>query len=211
MLAASIVGKTSRFASPWSVLLAWFEEGARHLLGGPDHLLFLLTLVLAGRGVRGLTLGVTGFSLGHMTAMGAALWAGYGAPLWLDVLIGLTIAASAWQGRAADGLPHRRLVATSLVFGLIHGMGFGAGLQALVGGVDQVWWPLLAFGLGLDAVQMGWVLLTGAGWALVLRGLDQRGIDRQGPQRIVSGLLVAAGLVTAVVAAAQFLSGDSPY
>lgn len=196
---------------PWPVLFAWCQEGALHLLGGPDHLLFLLTLVLAGRGVRGLTLGVTGFSVGHMTAMGVALAARWSAPLWLDVLIGLTIATSAWQGRAVAGLPHRRILATSVVFGLIHGMGFGAGLQALVGGVDQVWWPLLAFGLGLDTVQMAWVLLAAFGWAVLLRAIDRRGIERQGPQRVVSGLLVAAGLATSVTAAVQFLSGNSPY
>lgn len=196
---------------PGPVLLAWFQEGALHLLGGPDHLLFLLTLVLAGRRLHGLTLGVTGFSLGHMTAMGAALAARWSAPLWLDVLIGLTIAVSAWQGRSTAGLPHRRVVATSIVFGLIHGMGFGAGLQALVGGVDQVWWPLLAFGLGLDTVQMAWVLLAAGLWTLVVSWLERQGRDRQLAQRLASTLLVAAGLATAIAAAVQFVSGESPY
>ena len=204
-------GASRSATPPWSVLLAWFEEGALHLLGGPDHLLFLLTLLLAGRSVRSLLLGVTGFSLGHMAAMAAALLAQWSAPSWLDVLIGLTIAASAWQGRSPEGLLPLRIVATSVAFGLIHGMGFGAGLQALVGGVDQIWWPLLAFGLGLDTVQVIWVLLSMALWSLALTWLQRRGRDRPQVQRLASNVLVTAGLGTALAAAVQVLSGDSPY
>ena len=204
-------GAEYRSMPPGPVLSAWFQEGALHLIGGPDHLLFLLTLVIAGRGLRGLTIGVSSFSLGHMAAMGTALAMHWNAPEWLDILIGLTIAASAWQGRHREGLPHLRVAGTSAIFGLIHGLGFGAGLQALVGGVDQVWWPLLAFGLGLDVVQMVWVVLAALIWAFLLGRSERRGIDRQGPHSLAAHLLVAAGLATAIYATVGWLSGNSPY
>jgi hypothetical protein len=135
----------------------------------------------------------------------------WNAPEWLDILIGLTIAASAWQGRHREGLPHLRVAGTSAVFGLIHGLGFGAGLQALVGGVDQVWWPLLAFGLGLDAVQMAWVGLAALIWAFLLVRSERSRIGSAKLQALAAHALMAAGLATAIYATVGWLSGNSPY
>jgi hypothetical protein len=77
--------------------------------------------------------------------------------------------------------------------------------------VEQVWWPLLAFGLGLDVVQMVWVVLAALIWAFLLGRSERRGIDRQGPHSLAAHLLVAAGLATAIYASVGWLSGNSPY
>lgn len=191
---------------PMAVLRAWAEEGALHLLMGPDHLLFLLTLVLAATGLRGLILGVTGFSLGHVTSMALALALRWPPLPAVEVLIGLSIAASAWQARRPGTVGTRRLLWTSLGFGLLHGLGFGWGLQALTVGVDSLWWPLLSFGLGLDVAQLAWVLLMAGLWALVRR--RESGLARW-HGRAAWGL-VASGVVAGLAAALQMVTEGGP-
>lgn len=181
---------------PTPLLLAWAEEGALHLLFGPDHLLFLLTLVLAGQRFGRTALAVTGFSLGHLTSMALALQQGWPPVPFLDVIIGGTIAWSAWQGRHTAPQPASGLIGLACLFGLIHGLGFGSGLQALTGGVDSVVWPLVAFGLGLDAAQLLWVALAAAIWRVVRGPLE--GADRQ--QRRAAWALAASGGAASVVA-----------
>lgn len=187
---------------PHNVLWAWVQEGALHLAVGVDHLLFLLTLVLGARTWRSLVAGVTAFSVGHMGAMATSLWQGWPAVPWLDIVIGGTIAASAWQARRAQGLPGWRLALSSLVFGGIHGLGFGSGLQPLVVGVDNLWWPLLAFGGGLDLAQLLWVGVTATLWHVVVRDRDAaRWTAHAAVVLALSG--VAAGLWAAVRLAQQ--------
>lgn len=184
---------------PWPILQTWAEEGALHLLTGLDHLLFLLTLVLAAQQWRGLLAGVTGFSLGHLASMAATLRLGLPPLPWVDVVIGGTIALSAWRAVAVREAPAWHLGARSLAFGLVHGLGFGQGLAALTQGVDSLWWPLVSFGLGLDAAQTAWVAL-GAGAAVLWRGWrGPVGVERA--RMVVAWGLGAAGVVLGILAA----------
>ncbi len=184
---------------PTMLIYSWFEEGAHHLLVGWDHLLFLLTLVLAARRLSALLGAVTGFSIGHLSSMTLALCLHLPAPAWLDVLIGATIAVSALRAR----LPRRdsawKLAAIACGFGLIHGIGFGAGLQALTAGVDRLAWPLLSFGLGLDLAQTAWITM---GWlALSLLHHAQIAQEATVQRRLAYGLATAgagAGIWAAV-------------
>ncbi len=179
---------------PAAMLVAWAREGALHLATGPDHLLFLLTLVVASPGLLTLLAAVTAFSLGHLTSMTLALLLHWPAPPWVDVAIGLTIMTAAFRARQ---LRTSRLAGLSLLtaaFGLIHGLGFGNGLQHLVAGYDQLLWPLVSFGLGLDAAQVTWVLLCTALW----RGFLRLTPDRERTQRWSAHVLMLAGLVFAV-------------
>lgn len=190
-------------APPRAILMAWSLEGVLHLLLGPDHLLFLLTLVIGASRSRTLLFGVTAFSTGHLTAMTAALLLAWPPVPGLDIVIGGTIAFSAWKARAIERQPEAKVAALALGFGLIHGLGFGAGLQALTGGVDNVWWPLLSFGLGLDLAQTAWVLLGWGVWQ-VLRSQVAPRIGALGAARLqvfASALLLCCGLGAAAFAA----------
>jgi hypothetical protein len=177
---------------PGKLLRAWTTEGLWHLALGWDHLLFLLTLVLVAARLRDLVWAVTAFSLGHLTAMATALWLGLLDPPWWDVLIGLTIAQSAWRARLTTTRTAWQQAWPAAVFGLVHGLGFGGGLQALTVGVDRLAWPLAAFGLGLDLAQVLWVPLTWLAW---------RRLDRTRWQVPVAWALLVAGLVAAGLAA----------
>lgn len=179
---------------PRPVLLAWLREGALHLATGPDHLLFLLTLVVAAPAVPPLLLAVTTFSLGHLTSMALALLFHWPAPRWLDVAIGLTIALAALHARRLQTRHSLQLAGLTLLFGLIHGLGFGNGLQQLVVGYDQLLWPLLSFGLGLDLAQVLWVLTCTLLWRL----LQARVRQPQSLQRRSANALIAAGALFAL-------------
>lgn len=139
---------------PWPLLRAWAEAGAGHMVGGLDHLLFLAALALVARSWAGLAAGVAAFSLGHMATMAAAI-AGAWPPLPpVEVAIGLTIAVAAAVGwRSAAAAAPRSLALGCLAAGLVHGAAFGAELRSAIGSSDGLLWPVLAFGVGLDAVQ----------------------------------------------------------
>jgi hypothetical protein len=192
---------------PWPMLRTWAVEGALHLALGPDHLLFLLTLVLGAAGYGRLLLAVLAFSLGHLTSMALGLVFNVPPPPWLDVVIGGTIATSAWLGRDEAHVATGKLVALTTVFGLIHGLGFGGGLRELVGGLDTLAWPLVSFGLGLDLAQMTWVTVGFAAWWVVRRQVK----DSQHPQRqarvhaLVAWALMLAGVGAGAYGAVRWL------
>lgn len=183
---------------PTAILLAWAQQGALHLALGPDHLIFLLTLVLAAASRRGLVAGVTGFSLGHLVAMAAALVHGWPPVPLLDVVIGGTIAVAAWRAVVDPGAQPLRLALQCGGFGLVHGLGFGQALQTLTGDLDHVWWPLVSFGVGLDLAQLVWVALAALLWA-GWRGRRPAHAE-SGDRRAVGAVLAMAGVVAGGVA-----------
>ena len=79
--------------APGSGLLAFFRLGAEHILGGFDHLLFLLALLLRGGRLGSLLAIVTAFTLAHSITLALAV---------LDLLV-----AAGRAGRAADRAVHR--------------------------------------------------------------------------------------------------------
>lgn len=144
----------------------YFRAGIDHLLGGADHLLFLMALILpavcAGKGNRQAVLAilsaVTGFTLAHALSLTAAMTEMLRPPSALiEILIALTILIT-----VADNLrPFVPVPRTAMAafFGVIHGFGFASALGALSlsGGSFVV--ALLGFNLGIEAAQVGVVLL----------------------------------------------------
>lgn len=152
-----------------STVIEYVPLGLRHILGGLDHLMFLLALVLALRNLRGVLLAETAFTLSHMisftiTSVG---WLSVpAAPVEVLIALSLTLAArDLVRGSDVDGEPTRTAV-VALVFGAVHGLGFAGGLREL--GVPPVDVPaaLLGFGAGVELAQLSFVVVA---WALVTR------------------------------------------
>lgn len=152
--------------SLWSSVLSYMAAGSSHLLGGADHILFLLMLILpaaststnARLAARGVLLAVTGFTLAHavtLTAVTTSLLRP--SPDVINVLIALSIAVT-----AADNvwrfLPAPR-AAVAGVFGLIHGFGFASALGALDLTGRSFLIALFGFNFGIEATQIGVVLV----------------------------------------------------
>lgn len=134
--------------------------GIGHILGGYDHLLFLLVLVLRGGSLWSLFKIVTAFTVAHsLTLALAALDVVVLPPRLVEAGIALSIAYA-----AADNLflqrPTSRRWVVAFVFGLLHGFGFSAVLHELALPREGLVWALLSFNLGVEAGQAFAVLLV---------------------------------------------------
>ena len=143
----------------WHQAAATFvASGFRHILGGVDHLLFLLCLVLPFRRVGWTLVAViTSFTVAHSITLIAAARGMVPPGTWFAPLVEVLIAASilymALENILRPNLRWRWLV-TGL-FGLVHGFGFSFLLQQqmqFAGG--HLLLSLLAFNVGIELGQL---------------------------------------------------------
>ena len=147
------------FPSRWQVFIDAIELGVRHILSGPDHLLFLAVVLFGTVGWRQMLGVLTTFTVGH------AITLIVGSMGWLvlpDVLvesaIALTIVVMAalewWMRRSGRVLGLQSRLLLVLGCALIHGLGFAAALREL-GLVGPRLWPTIAgFNVGIEAGQV---------------------------------------------------------
>ncbi len=144
-------------------LFLWI--GVEHVLYGYDHLLFLLGVLLACFGWRQALGLLTTFTLAHSVTLGLAAF--HLVPLVngiVEPLIALSIAVAAFWGRPLEA--RGQLLPMTFAFGLIHGLGFAAGLQDLVDTGNVRVLGLVGFNLGVELGQIGaaLVLLPAVEW-----------------------------------------------
>lgn len=145
-------------------VLRFVELGFFHILGGLDHLLFVLCLVIPFRSVRGLIPVVTAFTLAHSITLLAAALGLTPAALWFPPAVETLIAASivwmALENIVGATLSRRWIVAFG--FGLVHGFGFSFLLsESLQFAGTHLLTSLLAFNLGVELGQVA-VLVVAA-------------------------------------------------
>lgn len=159
---------------PAAIAASYLKLGLEHILGGLDHLLFVLGLVLLVRGTRRLLWTITAFTVGHsITLACAVLGLVRLPPAPIEVLIALSIAAVAAElarPRAAGGaLP----IWLALGFGLLHGLGFAGALAEIGLPEGEIPLALFAFNCGIEIGQLLFVALVLAARRL-LRALPIR-------------------------------------
>jgi hypothetical protein len=173
-----LLQSAAQLAGPPPGLMAYLPIGIEHILLGPDHLLFVLGLMLVvfamGSGLRMLVLALTAFTLAHSLTLALAVLGIWGLPSKpVELMIALSIVLLAvelatYETRRARGLlpslTLRKPWLVAFVFGLLHGFGF-AGALAEVGLPDQArGWALFLFNVGVEVGQLIFV----AGALLVL-------------------------------------------
>ena len=145
--------------STWRVMRDYFALGTEHILGGIDHLLFVLGLLLIVHSGWLLVKTVTAFTVAHSITLGmATLGFVYVPQAPVEAVIALSILFLATElARKNDATPGRTerypwIVAFS--FGLLHGFGFAGALSSV--GLPQTDIPLalLMFNLGVEAGQL---------------------------------------------------------
>lgn len=150
-------------AGALAVLATFIPAGAWHVAIGPDHVLFLVGLILLGGTLRRLALIVTAFTIGHSITLALAATGVLVPPAWLiEPLIALSIVVV-----GADNLlrkPGERDLRAlfALVFGLVHGFGFAFVLREFGLPPGQLALSLFAFNLGVELAQLAIVLLLSA-------------------------------------------------
>ncbi len=136
---------------------AFVGMGFRHILGGIDHLLFLVCLVAPLRRLRQLVLVVTSFTVAHSITLLAsaaglapsALWF----PTLVETLIALSIVWMAFENILGIGAERRWTAAFG--FGLVHGFGFSFALaESLQFAGAHLAASLLAFNVGVELGQL---------------------------------------------------------
>lgn len=131
--------------------------GAKHMVTGLDHLLFLLGVIFFLWRARDILIYVTLFSVGHSLTLLAGVISGVGLNAWLvDAVIGLSVVYKAFDnlsGFAALGLPRPDPKLAVLGFGLFHGMGLATKLLQLKLHPDGLLTNLVSFNIGVEIGQ----------------------------------------------------------
>lgn len=151
------------------VLRSFVALGAVHVVGGLDHVLFVIVLILAaalGSAERGakralsqLAGVVTGFTLGHsVTLILAGLDVVRLEPRITESVIALSIVAVGIENVWAREIRWRFWTAS--VFGLVHGFGFAAVLAETELPRRAAVAALVAFNVGIELAQLGIVVIV---------------------------------------------------
>ena len=161
--------------------LGYLGYGFEHIAFGPDHLMFMLCLLLpaplwgmglgtataqsAGRTLswrrwgtpvlKPLAIQVSCFTFGHMTSLllAAAGWM-LMPVVWVEIGVALTILLAALSVLKPGSKPGAMTFALTLLFGLIHGSAFAEILHQLNRQGWDLLWSLLAFNLGVELMQL---------------------------------------------------------
>ena len=156
-----------------SVVGEFVSLGVHHILSGFDHLAFLLALIVASRGLRGLIGVVTSFTLAHSLSLGAASLGWIVPPARIvEVVIALSIVFVALRNLLDD--KPRRLWPEAFGFGLVHGLGFAGALSETLSAEPQKLKALFGFNLGVEIGQLAVVLVAVGVLALTRRGERER-------------------------------------
>ena len=194
------------FRAPWQVLRDYVVVGAAHILGGTDHLLFLLTLIVAAAGWRYWLWVLTSFTVAHSLSLSLSMFGLVRVPPTIvEPLIAASIVLMAIlnlrpRAPSTASVPSHRI---ALVFacGLLHGLGF-AGSMADMGlhGAYRVT-SIVGFNVGIELGQALFLLAMlalGRVWQWLVRTPP---LQRHGhrfattltPVRVVSGVAVVLG------------------
>jgi hydrogenase/urease accessory protein HupE len=169
----------------WAVVRTFVLSGIEHILIGPDHILFLIGLLLLGGSWSRLALIVTSFTIGHSVTLSLAALDLVSPPArFIEPLIALTIVVVGAdnllvlrnsKGGAKDATDIRAWLAVA--FGLIHGFGFAYVLKEF--GLPQaaLGWSLFAFNLGVEIGQL-LIVAVAAGTLMLIRRSSESGARR---------------------------------
>lgn len=158
----------------------WFYQnlGFWHVIDweGLDHLYFIITLAMpfSFRESRKLLLWVTLFTFGHTLSLVGNFYGGLSfSSYWIELLIPVTIAISAASLLLSKNDKHRSkqgffFPVVTLVFGIIHGLGFGSYFSMLIP-EDAVGLSLFSFALGVEFAQAAIVIAVLSFSFLVLK------------------------------------------
>ena len=208
VLAHAIAGDNAAYvqALDGPAVAAFAYLGAKHMVTGLDHLLFLVGVVFFLHRLRDVLLYVSLFTLGHSVTLLAGVLGGWQANAHLvDAVIGLSVVYKAFENiggfRHTVGFAPDARVAV-LAFGLCHGMGLATRVRELHLAEDGLLVNLASFNVG---VELGQCAALAAVVGLLAWWRRQAGFSRSA--FAVNVLLMAAGFGLAEYQLAAWLLG----
>lgn len=139
-------------------LLSFIYLGAKHMVTGYDHLLFLFGVVFFLYRLQHIAIYVSLFAIGHSTTMLFGVYFNIGINSYLiDAIIGLSVVYKALDNMGAYqrwlGFQPNTKAAT-LIFGLFHGFGLSSKILDYEISPDGLLANLLAFNVGVEIGQL---------------------------------------------------------
>jgi hypothetical protein len=158
--AHGIAGKDATFVAEakGAQIFPFLYLGAKHMVTGYDHLLFIFGVIFFLYRLRQVALYVTMFSIGHSVTLLAGVLGGlYVNPYLVDAIIGLSVVYKAFDNlggfqRFFGVQPNTKLAV--LGFGLAHGFGLATKLQALNPSPDGLVTNMVSFNVGVEIGQL---------------------------------------------------------
>ena len=179
----------------WTVARDYAGLGVEHILGGVDHLLFVLGLLLLVPTTRALVQTITAFTVGHsLTLSLAALGLATVPQAPIEVVIAasvLTVAVELTREAGRAGWLARFPWAMAVAFGLLHGLGFAGALAETGLPADHALAALAAFNVGIEVGQLGFVAGVLVVRALVARTAPMLAARARQPLVYAMGILSA--------------------
>jgi hypothetical protein len=149
-------------AGSGGTLRLYLRLGVEHILGGYDHIAFVLALLVAARGLRSLVGVVTAFTVAHSVTLALAAFGVVSlAPRLVEIAIALSVAYVAAENLLRDA-PARTgaLWIEAFAFGLLHGLGFAGFLGEFLEAEPRRALALVGFNLGVELGQLAVVALA---------------------------------------------------
>jgi HupE / UreJ protein len=176
------------YAGTWqgtsAVLGVFIPAGIEHILIGPDHVLFLIGLLLLGGSIGRVATIVTAFTLGHSVTLSLAALDVVSPPASLiEPAIALSImfvgadnllvqrdGTARGQDESPPAKPPRDIRAwVAGVFGLVHGFGFASVLKEFGLPLTALGWSLFSFNAGVEIGQLVIVVLVATALTVIRR------------------------------------------
>ena len=160
LLAHNVALKDADFLkqSHGTQIIPFIYLGAKHMVTGYDHLLFLFGVIFFLYKLKDVAIYVTCFAVGHSITLLTGVLSGIHLnPYIIDAIIGLSVVYKAFDN--LDGFrtwfgfqPNTKL--TVLIFGLFHGFGLATKLQDLHLSPDGLIGNMLSFNVGVEIGQL---------------------------------------------------------
>lgn len=143
----------------WGVhLIPFMYLGAKHMVTGYDHILFLFGVIFFLYKFRDVAIYVSLFAIGHSITMLVGVWYGWGINAYIvDAIIGFSVVYKALDnlGVFKQWLGYQpNTKAMTFLFGLIHGTGLATKILDYQISEDGLLPNLLAFNIGVEIGQI---------------------------------------------------------
>lgn len=156
------------FRGGWAIFTDYIRIGGEHILTGADHLLFLLTIIIAGAGWRYWFSVVTSFTIAHsITLTVSALDIFRISPDIVEPAIAASIVLMALLNLSYRSRNDRAIgwtrIGVIFACGLLHGFGFGSAIGAMTTDTGNLIATLAGFNVGIEIGQflfLGGLLLV---------------------------------------------------
>lgn len=140
-------------------LLSYIWVGAKHMLTGYDHLLFLVGVIFFLDGFKDILKFITVFTIGHCITLISGTYLEIQVNEYLiDAIIALSVFYKGFENlggfKKIFKTKSPNLLLMVFIFGLIHGLGLSTRLQSFDMGSEQILLKIISFNIGVEFGQI---------------------------------------------------------